>query len=182
MCSAKWCILLFVFFSWIECNIWRKQICTLGRPQGVACVVCRPCYLRLQCSCSWRCDLYIANVKSWFWRKTNHSLWLWWNRFLSFNCNIVIIIAGIFFPTVRALWLLGGHVTSNNDTVSHQNLGVGNIAKFMTSEGNSALFTHECWPTNTITMRFKEFPASKFPAIWQITSTLVLSVSLRTSH
>ena len=64
--------------------------------------------------------------------------------FLLIICNIVIIIAGIFFPTVRALWLLGGHVTSNNDTVCHQNLGVGNIAKFMTSEGNSALFTHEC--------------------------------------
>ena len=36
------------------------------------------------------------------------------------------------FPTVRALWLLGGRVTSNNDTVCHQNLGVGNIAKSTT--------------------------------------------------
>ena len=56
-----------------------------------------------------------------------------------FKCNIVIIIVENFFLTVCALWLLGGHVTSNNDTVSHQNLGVGNTA----SEGNSALL-----PTN----------------------------------
>ena len=28
---------------------------------------------------------------------------------------------------------------SNNETVSHQNLKAGNIAKCMTSEGNSAL-------------------------------------------
>ena len=60
-----------------------------------------------------------------------------------FKCNIVIIIVENFFLTVCALWLLGGHVTSNKDTVSHQNLGVGNTAKSMTSEGNSALL-----PTN----------------------------------
>ena len=36
-------------------------------------------------------------------------------------------------------WLLWGHMTSNNKTVSCQNLWAGNIAKSMTSEGNSAL-------------------------------------------
>ena len=56
-----------------------------------------------------------------------------------FKCNIVIIIAENFFLTVCALWLLGGHVTSNKDTVSHQNLGVEKSAKSITSEGNSAL-------------------------------------------
>ena len=52
-------------------------------------------------------------------------------------------IAGNFFPTLHDLI---GHfkvMTSNNKTVSCQNLRVGNIAKSMTSEGNSALI-----PTN----------------------------------
>ena len=37
-------------------------------------------------------------------------------------------------------WLLQGHMTSYNETVSRQNPWVGNIAKFMMPEGNSALF------------------------------------------
>ena len=36
-------------------------------------------------------------------------------------------------------WLLWGHTTSNNKTVSCQHLWAGNIAKSMTSQGNSAL-------------------------------------------
>ena len=45
-----------------------------------------------------------------------------------------------FFSQQRALnWLLRGHMISNNETVSCQNLWAGNIAKSMTSEGNSAL-------------------------------------------
>ena len=36
-------------------------------------------------------------------------------------------------------WLLWRHMTSNNETVSSQNLWAGDIAKSMTSEGNSAL-------------------------------------------
>ena len=41
----------------------------------------------------------------------------------------------------RALnWLLRGHMTSNNETVSRQNLSAGNLAKSMTSKANSALF------------------------------------------
>ena len=38
----------------------------------------------------------------------------------------------------RFHWLLRGHTTSNNETVSRQNLWAGNIAKSMASEGNSA--------------------------------------------
>ena len=45
-----------------------------------------------------------------------------------------------FFPyTARTHRLLRGHMTSNDETVSRQNLWAGNIAKSMTSEGHSAL-------------------------------------------
>ena len=69
-----------------------------------------------------------------------------------------IVIARIFFDSVRFDWFLRGHKTPNNETVSRQKLWAGNIAKSMTSEGNSALL-----PAN-VTKRFNEFPASKFPA------------------
>ena len=45
-----------------------------------------------------------------------------------------------FFPkSARSHWLLWVHLTSSNKTVSRQNLWAGNVAKSMTSEGNSAL-------------------------------------------
>ena len=50
-------------------------------------------------------------------------------------------IAGNFFPTACALigyFEVTWHMTSNNETVSRQNLWAGNAAKSMTSEGNSA--------------------------------------------
>ena len=52
-------------------------------------------------------------------------------------------------------------MASNIETVPNQNLWVGIIRKFFTSEGNNALLP-------TIAIRFNGFPASKFPAI-QIT-------------
>ena len=36
-------------------------------------------------------------------------------------------------------WLLRGHITSNNKTVSRQNLSAGNLAKSITPRANSAL-------------------------------------------
>ena len=36
-------------------------------------------------------------------------------------------------------WFLRGHTTSNNETVSRQNLWAGNIAKSVTLEGNNVL-------------------------------------------
>ena len=68
--------------------------------------------------------------------------------------NGFCFLAGNFFPTActllgyfkvtwhmtcTLLWLLQGHMTANNETVSCQNLWAGNIAKSMTSVGNSAL-------------------------------------------
>ena len=41
-------------------------------------------------------------------------------------------------------WLVHGHMTSNNETVSHQMPWAGNIAKTMTSNGKQ--FTAKCWP------------------------------------
>ena len=44
-----------------------------------------------------------------------------------------------FLPSsTRSHWLLRGHMTSNNETVSRQNLWAGDVAKSMTSGGNSA--------------------------------------------
>ena len=57
-------------------------------------------------------------------------------RFFVSN-NQFCYIAGNVLPTARAL--IRGHMTSNNKTVSRRNLWAGNIAKSMTSEGNSAL-------------------------------------------
>ena len=43
-------------------------------------------------------------------------------------------------------WLVHGHMTSNNETVSRQMSWAGNIAKTMTSSGNSSLLPAKCWP------------------------------------
>ena len=58
--------------------------------------------------------------------------------------QILLLCSWKCFPnSACSRWLLQGHMTSNNETVSHQNLWAGNIAKSMMSEGNSALL-----PTN----------------------------------
>ena len=43
------------------------------------------------------------------------------------------------YGCIAGIWLLWVHLTSSNETVSSQNLWAGNVAKSMTSEGNSAL-------------------------------------------
>ena len=40
-------------------------------------------------------------------------------------------------------WLVHGHMTSNNETISHQMPWAGNIAKIMTSNGKQFTVTHE---------------------------------------
>ena len=45
----------------------------------------------------------------------------------------------LFPNSAHSHWLLQGHMTSNNETVSRQNLCAGHIARSMTSEGKSAL-------------------------------------------
>ena len=46
-----------------------------------------------------------------------------------------------FFPNIaHSHWVLRGHMTSNNETVSRQNLWAENSTKCMTSQDNSALF------------------------------------------
>ena len=58
--------------------------------------------------------------------------------------QILLLCSWKCFPnSACSRWLLQGHMTSNNETISHQNLGAGNIAKSVMSEGNSALL-----PTN----------------------------------
>ena len=53
--------------------------------------------------------------------------------------NPFCCVAGNFFPnSARSHWSIRGHMTSNNETFSRQNLWAGNVAKSMTSEGNSA--------------------------------------------
>ena len=57
--------------------------------------------------------------------------------------NSIVIWLEIFCKSALSHRLLLCHMTSNNETFSRQNLRAGNIAKSMTSEGNSALL-----PTN----------------------------------
>ena len=46
-----------------------------------------------------------------------------------------------FFPnSMGSHWLLRGHITSNNETVSRQNLSAGNLAKSMTPKANSTVY------------------------------------------
>ena len=45
----------------------------------------------------------------------------------------------LFANSPRSHWLLRGHMTSNNETVSYQHLWAGKIAKSMMSQCNSAL-------------------------------------------
>ena len=79
---------------------------------------------------------------------------------------MVLLFCWKFVPnSTYSHWLLQGHMISNNETVSGKNLWAGNIAKSMTPEGNSTLLPVNVDPTTTVTARFYEFPASKFPAL-----------------
>ena len=66
-------------------------------------------------------------------------------QLLYIQCTIAlkqfeVLYSWKFFPySARSHWLLRGHMTSNNETVSRQKLWAGNIAKSMTSERHSAL-------------------------------------------
>ena len=81
-------------------------------------------------------------------------------------CGIFTVYSWKFFPnSARSHWLLQGHMTSNNETVSRQNLCAGHIARSMTSGGNSALLPANVDSTTAVEARFNEFPASKFPAM-----------------
>ena len=63
--------------------------------------------------------------------KQNSSLYSW--RFSRFRAPIH--------------WLVHGHMTSNNETVSRQRSWAGNIGKTMTSNGKcSSLLPAKCWP------------------------------------
>ena len=53
---------------------------------------------------------------------------------------LVLLYSWKFFPTSACSHcLLRQHMTSNNETISRQNLWAGNIAKSMMLEGNSAM-------------------------------------------
>ena len=65
------------------------------------------------------------------------SFWRW--GFLEPGSGLLLYGWKYLLNSARSHWLLRGHMTSNNETVSRQNLWASNIAKCMTSEGNSAL-------------------------------------------
>ena len=87
------------------------------------------------------------------------------NIYTSISC-MVLLFCWKFLPnSTYSHWLLQGHMISNNETVSGKNLWAGNIAKSMTPEGNSTLLPVNVDPTTAVTVRFYEFPASKFPPL-----------------
>ena len=82
-------------------------------------------------------------------------------------------------------WLVHGHMTSNNETVSRQMPWAGNIAKVMTSNGKQFTVTRStvhCWPLlhimAGISARFSNFT---FVLFCYITNHL-MTVPLGTSH
>ena len=68
-----------------------------------------------------------------------------------------------FLPnSARSHWLLRGHMTSNNETVSCQNLWAGNIAKSITSEGSSALLPANVYRWSPLQRGFMNFQLQNF--------------------
>ena len=68
---------------------------------------------------------------------------------------------------------------SNNETVSRQNLWAGNIAKSMTSEGNSAL---SCWqPLQRVWKKFAGNFNSKLLATEQIDQNFKIILGIKGS-
>ena len=57
--------------------------------------------------------------------------------------NYHCYIPSVFPPQRAHSWLVHGHMTSNNETVSRQMSWAGNIAKTMTSNGKQFTVTHE---------------------------------------
>ena len=88
----------------------------------------------------WLTSTYL-NILIWFSIEVlHHAFHLQKKKRLALNKKYCYI-AGNFFPTACALigyFEVTWHMTSNNETVSRQNLWAGNAAKSMTSEGNSA--------------------------------------------
>ena len=63
-----------------------------------------------------------------------------------------------FHDSARCDWFLRGHMTSNNETVSRQNLWAATLQSLWRHR-EQCIVTRECWPTTTVTARFYEFPA-----------------------
>ena len=74
-----------------------------------------------------------------FERENRKPPWQLPRCFFSYNNQFCYIAGSFFANSTRSHWLLRGHMTSNNETVSRRNIWAGNIAKSMTSECNSAL-------------------------------------------
>ena len=91
-------------------------------------------------------------------------------------------IAWNFFPNrARSHWLLWGHLTSNNEsTVSRENLWAGNVAKTLTSEGNSALLPTNVYPRLRLQWDLMNFQLQTFQLYnkslkdWSLRKQLIL--------
>ena len=80
-----------------------------------------------------------------------------WPMYRALNKSHYCYITGNWFPTTCALIdQLRGHMTSNNETVSRQNLLASNIAQSITSEGYSALLPANVDRRPPFTTRFNE--------------------------
>ena len=70
-----------------------------------------------------------------------------------------------FLPNnARSHWLLRGHMTSNNETVSRQSFWAGKIEKSMTSEGNRACPGTSHLSGYCLTIQPKHFQRSCIPS------------------
>lgn len=73
------------------------------------------------------------------------------NIHTSISC-MVLLFCWKFLPnSTYSHWLLQGHTTSNNETVSGKNLWPDNITKSMMPEGNSTLLPVNVDPTAAVT-------------------------------
>ena len=107
----------------------------------------------LRYSCSGSFSVSMTYISSWCWLTSTYlNILIWFSiEVLHHALHLqkkrlalkkkYCYIAGNFFPTACALigyFKVTWHMTSNNETVSRQNLWADNVAKSMTSEGNSA--------------------------------------------
>ena len=94
------------------------------------------------------CSVSITYISSWCWLTSTYlNILIWFSievlhhafHLQKKRLPLKLLHSRKFLPnSAGSHWLLRGHMTSNNETVSRQNLWAGNVAKSMTSESNSA--------------------------------------------
>ena len=91
--------------------------------------------------CSVQCRT--KSVFPWLRTKIFVSFGVWFFCAYGLTRNALCYIAGVYPTTAPLHWLVHGHMTCDDETVSRQTPWAGNIAKTMTSNGKQFTVTRE---------------------------------------